>query len=208
MDYVNEARPDFIGFVINFPKSRRSVTPAQAQKLRERLDAGIVPVGVFVNEDVKTVAELLNSGVIDMAQLHGQEDEAYIRELRRLSEKKVSQAFTVRDARDLAGAAASSADYILLDNGTGTGKAFDWSLIRDIRRPWFLAGGLTPENLADACARLEPWAVDLSSGVETDGHKDREKILAAVAAVREKRPREAAGMPLTGSPQRLAHDEK
>lgn len=189
--FVNEARPDFAGFVINFLKSRRTVSPQQAKELREQLDGGIVPVGVFVNEDVDTVAELLNCGVISMAQLHGQEDEAYIARLRERADAELIQAITVRSASDLARAAASSADYILLDNGTGTGKTFDWSLIGKIARPWFLAGGLTPGNLARACAR-KPFAVDLSSGVETDGYKDREKILAAVEIVRNAKPAQDA----------------
>lgn len=182
--FVNEARPDFAGFVINFPKSHRSVTPGQAAALRERLEDGILPVGVFVNESAELVAELLNAGVISLAQLHGQEDEAYIKKLRSLTDKGLVQAFKVREAADITRAIRSSADYILLDNGTGTGQAFDWDLVRNVARPWFLAGGLTPENISEAARRMRPWAVDISSGVETERLKDREKILAAVHAVR------------------------
>ncbi len=185
IDYVNEQQPDFIGFVINFPKSRRNVTPQQAVDLRERLRDGILPVGVFVNEKVETIAELLNSGVISLAQLHGQEDEAYIARLRARTDKKIIQAFRVTSMEDIASAEKSSADYILLDNGTGTGRAFDWELVKQVSRPWFLAGGLTPENLAGAIDKMRPWAVDLSSGVETGGVKDPEKIAAAVRAVRK-----------------------
>lgn len=184
IDYVNEWKPDFIGFVINFPKSRRNVAPAQAAKLRERLADGILPVGVFVDEDERTVAELLNSGVIALAQLHGREDEAYIKNLRALTDGKLIQAFRVECREDVRRAQKSSADYILLDNGTGTGRQFDWNLVERVERPWFLAGGLTPENLTEAAQKMRPWAADLSSGVETDGRKDPKKIEAAVRAAR------------------------
>lgn len=189
IDYVNEAGPDFAGFVIDFPKSHRNVTPHQAAKLRERLQDGILPVGVFVDEDPKTVSELLRDGTIAFAQLHGREDEAYIARLREYMARensccgKIVQAFRITEAADVQRAQKSSADYILLDNGQGTGKVFDWGLLCDISRPWFLAGGLTPDNLSDAIRRVHPWAVDLSSGVETDRRKDREKILAAVREV-------------------------
>ncbi|MDO4343368.1 MAG: phosphoribosylanthranilate isomerase [Eubacteriales bacterium] len=184
IDYVNEAKPDFAGFVINYPKSRRSVTPKQAAALRKRLRAEIVSVGVFVNEEIDAVAGLLNDGIIEIAQLHGQEDEAYIAKLRALTDKKIIQAFTVSSKEDVKRALKSSADYILLDNGRGTGAAFDWRLVKEIKRPWFLAGGLTPENIGAAFEKLHPWAADLSSGVETDGYKDREKILAVCKAMR------------------------
>lgn len=184
IDYVNEARPDFAGFVINFPRSHRNVTPQQAAKLREQLDAEIVPVGVFVDEQPELVARFLNDGTIALAQLHGKEDEAYIRRLRGLTDGKLAQAFQVTKAEDVSRAQASSADYILLDNGQGTGRSFDWRLLDGIARPWFLAGGLRPDNLTEAIRQVRPWAVDLSSGVESDRCKDREKILAAVRAAR------------------------
>ena len=155
-------------------------------RLRERLSDGILPVGVFVDQPPEYVAELQNAGTIAVAQLHGQEDEAYVTRLRALTGgKPVWKAFRIRTPEDMAAARASTADRILLDNGTGTGAAFDWTLIQNIRRPWILAGGLTPERLPEAIRALRPWCVDLSSGVETDGKKDREKILAAVSAVRQ-----------------------
>lgn len=182
--YVNEAQPDFAGFVINYPKSRRSVTPQQVAQLRAGLDDAVLPVGVFVNEAPELVAQLLNEGVISMAQLHGNEDAAYLEKLRALTDGRLIQAFTIRSAADAERAMQSAADYILLDNGKGTGERFDWHLIREISRPWILAGGLTPDNMMQAAKELHPWALDLSSGVETEGYKDREKILAATAAVR------------------------
>ena len=182
--YVNEAQPDFAGFVVNYPKSRRSVTPLQLSRLRENLVETVLPVGVFVNEKPELVAQLLNEGIISMAQLHGSEDEAYIRRLRTLTDRKLIQAFTIRSEADAKQAMRSAADYILLDNGKGTGECFDWRLVQETSRPWILAGGLTPDNMRHAAETLHPWALDLSSGVETDGYKDRDKILAAVAGIR------------------------
>ena len=168
--YVNEAGPDFAGFVIHVPKSHRNVSAGQARELSAMLAPGIRPVGVFVNEPEETVANLLNDGVIRLAQLHGQEDEAYIRRLRGLTDGPLIQAFSIRRKEDLDRAMQSSADYILLDHGRGgTGSAFDWGLVEAVERPWFLAGGLDCGNLAAAIGRLHPWAVDLSSGVERDG---------------------------------------
>lgn len=182
--FANEAKPDYIGFVFA-PKSRRAVIAVEAKALREQLNAGIIPVGVFVNQPVELVAQLLNDGVIDWAQLHGQEDETYLAALRKLTAKPILQAFRVETQADVVRAAASSADGILLDNGAGgTGETFDWSLVRGCARPFFLAGGLTPENVAEAIAQVRPYAVDTSSGVETAGWKDREKMRRFVQAVR------------------------
>ena len=142
--------------------------------------------GVFVNQPPELVAELQNQGVIMIAQLHGHENEAYLSRLRELTRgKPVWKAFRVRTAADVEAARRSAADRVLLDNGTGTGAAFDWTLVHDMGRPWILAGGLTPETLPDAGRSLRPWCADLSSGVETDGRKDPAKILAAVEALRK-----------------------
>lgn len=186
VDYVNEARPDYCGFIIDFPKSHRSVTPGRARELVQSLDPAVTPAGVFVDRPVEEVAALLLDGTVSVAQLHGHEDESYLATLRaRTGGRPVWRAFKVRCPADLAAAAASTADQIILDNGYGTGECFDWSLTGGMRRPFFLAGGLSPANLAEAISRASPLGVDLSSGVETDRLKDREKILAAVAAVRE-----------------------
>jgi phosphoribosylanthranilate isomerase len=182
---VNNARPDYCGFIINFPKSHRHVTPEQVRALRADLDPAVTPVGVFVNQPVETVAALQNDGTITVAQLHGQEDESYIAALRAATGgKPVWKAFKIRSEADLAAANASSADMVILDNGYGTGQTFDWSLAGGITRPFFLAGGLTPENIPAAIAQLDPTGLDLSSGVETDKKKDPEKMLAAVRAAR------------------------
>ena len=181
---ANELLPAYIGFVFA-PKSRRYVHPDRAEELRRMLNPGIIPVGVFVNETPETVAALLDRGIIDIAQLHGKEDAAYIRRLRQLTKKPLIQAFRVDTPADVAAAQASPADYVLLDSGAGgTGTCFDWSLLQDIQRPYFLAGGLTPENVGGAVATLHPYAVDVSSGIETDGAKDKEKMTQFVRAVR------------------------
>lgn len=183
IDYVNEAKPDYIGFV--FAKSRRQVTPETAWKLRNRLDSSIVPVGVFVNAAVENIEQAYNEGIIRLAQLHGQEDEEYIQRLRQRCAVPVIKAMRVDTAGDILKWQTSSADFLLLDNGTGgTGKAFNWALIPDIKKAYFLAGGINPENIENAL-RLSPFCIDVSSGAETDGVKDKEKIRYLVQRVRE-----------------------
>lgn len=183
--YVNEAKPDFCGFVINVPRSRRNASPDTVRALVRELDKSVLPVGVFVDSPPELVAGLLEEGTIGMAQLHGSEDESYIRALRNRTSKPIIQAFRMDCMAAAERAAHSSADFVLLDSGGGTGKAFDWSLAQRIGRPFFLAGGLTPETIPQAVRVLHPFAVDLSSGVETDGRKDKAKILAAIQTVRK-----------------------
>ncbi len=181
VDAVNAARPDFAGFVVDVPASRRSVSPAEVRALAARLDAGIQAVGVFVDAPAATVAELLNDGTLDAAQLHGSEDAAYVSALRALTDKPLVQAFRVASAADVARAEASAADRVLLDSGAGSGRTFDWKLARACKRPFFLAGGLESGTIARAVEAARPFGVDLSSGVETNGAKDPEKIARAVA---------------------------
>ena len=182
---VNEANPDYCGFIVEFPKSFRSVTADEVRELVKNLSPEIQPVGVFVNASMELVRSLLDDGTLAMAQLHGQEDEAYIRQLKTMTDQLLIKAFSIKTEADIKKAIRSEADYILLDQGAGgTGETFDWSLVPAIKRPWFLAGGLGCENLESAIHLLHPWAVDLSSSVETDGHKDPDKILEAVYAVR------------------------
>lgn len=181
---ANALQPDYIGFVFA-PKSKRYVSPQLAATLKSQLASGIRAVGVFVNETPETVAELLNIGTIDLAQLHGREGEDYITHLRTLTDKAIIQAFKITAQQDIEQAEQSTADYILLDSGAGSGTTFDWSLLQGIRRPYFLAGGLAPENVTQAIRALHPYAVDVSSGIEQNGQKDREKMAAFVAAVRK-----------------------
>lgn len=185
IEAANELKPEYIGFVFA-KKSRRYVSPEKAAELRRVLSSDIRSVGVFVNESPENIAELLNSGIIDVAQLHGNEDDEYIKRLRTLTDKPVIKAFRIDSEKDVADAMSSSADYVLLDSGSGgTGTAFDWELIRNIQRPYFLAGGLDIHNVESAVKDLMPYGVDVSSGIETDGYKDRNKMAAFVGAVRK-----------------------
>lgn len=184
IEYANEAKPDYIGFIISFPKSHRNVEPSRAADLRAKLDKGIKAVGVFVDQPAAEVADAANLIGLDVIQLHGHEDDKYIEEIRSLTGQPVWKAFKVRGEKDLLEAEESCADEVLLDNGYGTGVAFDWTAVSDFARPFILAGGLTPENIPEAVHLLKPALVDISSGVETDRRKDRSKMIAAVAAAR------------------------
>ena len=187
IETANRLLPEYIGFVFA-PKSKRYVPPETAAALKGLLHPSVQAVGVFVREEPEQVARLLRDGIIDIAQLHGGEDAAYVRVLRRLTDRPILQAFRVDSAADVAAAQKSEADMILLDAGAGgTGTAFDWTLLRDIRRPYFLAGGLHPDNVREAVERLSPYAVDVSSGIETDGRKDADKMEAFMREVRRER---------------------
>lgn len=181
---ANKLDPEYIGFVFA-SKSRRYITPEKAEDLKGLLNPNIKAVGVFVNEFPENIACLLNDRIIDMVQLHGSEDETYIRQLRQLTNKPVIKAFRIRSADDMEAVNCCTADYVLLDSGAGTGTIFDWKLIQDIKRPYFLAGGLGVENVENAVKMLRPFAVDVSSGIETNGIKDYAKMAAFMAAVRK-----------------------
>ena len=183
---ANRLKPDYIGFVF-WKRSRRYVTPKSAAALRQFLWPEIRAVGVFLDADPEQEAALYNEGVIDMIQLHGHEDEEHIRRVRELTggaPGRLIKAFMIRSDEDIRRAEQSSADYILLDSGAGSGTLFDWELLTKPERPFFLAGGLTSGNVADAVEILRPYAVDVSSGIETDGRKDLAKMTAFVRAVR------------------------
>lgn len=181
---ANALQLDYIGFVFT-PKSKRFVAPEQAKQLRRQLAPGIQAVGVFVNAPPEQIAALLADGTIDIAQLHGQEDAAYIARLRSLTRAPIWQAFRIENTEDISRANASPADLVLLDHGAGgTGERFAWALLHGMARPFVLAGGLTPQNAAEAIAKARPYAVDASSGCETNGVKDPAKMLAFVNAVR------------------------
>ena len=183
--YVNEAKPDFAGFIIDVPKSRRNVPREKVWELTALLSPEILPVGVFVNAPMETILSLVTDGTLKAVQLHGQESQRYLEELKKQVAVPLIRAFSIRSPEDLTEAEKSPADFVLLDNGAGgTGETFDWSLLSSFDRPFFLAGGLRLENITEAVSRFHPYALDLSSGVETDGYKDKEKIIAAVAAVR------------------------
>lgn len=186
---ANRLRPDYIGFVF-FEKSKRNVTSEQAAALKAKLEDGIKAVGVFVSSPIDFVASLLEQGIIDAAQLHGKEDEAYIAELRKRTDKPIFQAFVVKSEEDVQRANASTADMVLLDSGIGSGNCFDWQLLSAVKRPFFLAGGLNPENIEEALAVVDPYGVDVSSGIETGNFKDEKKMETFVEKVRDNRREE------------------
>jgi phosphoribosylanthranilate isomerase len=195
IEYVNEARPDYSGFV--FAESRRKVTPAKAAKLRRLLTKGIEAAGVFVNAPIEEIAGLCRDGIISLVQLHGTEDDAYIERFKEAAGGvKVIKVIKSAELVSLAEAGktvATGADYYLIDSGAGSGKTFDWDLLRagvpcaswlhSSGKQWFLAGGITPENIGQAM-ELNPFAIDVSGGAETNGIKDRNKIVQLTAMVR------------------------
>lgn len=182
--WANRMRADYIGFVFA-AKSKRYISTLQARRLKSLLNPQIKAVGVFVDAEAEDIAALLEEGIIDIAQLHGKEDEDYIKRLRKLTDKTIIKAFRMEKTGPVKEILHSSADYVLLDSGAGTGKVFDWQRIKDIKRPYFLAGGLNPENAARAVSMLNPFALDVSSGIESDGVKDERKMEAFVNAVRK-----------------------
>ena len=196
IEYVNETRPDYAGFV--FAESRRKVTPAQAAKLRRRLAEGIAAVGVFVDApSIEDIVGLYRDGIISLVQLHGTEDDAYIERLKEAARGvpviKVIKSAELLSLAEAAKAIAPDADYYLIDSGAGSGKTFDWDLLRpetpcaswlqSSGKQWFLAGGITQENIKQAM-ELNPFAIDVSGGAETNGIKDRKKIVQLTAMVR------------------------
>jgi phosphoribosylanthranilate isomerase len=186
IEAVNEALPDYIGFV--FASSPRQVSASQAGVLKQTLDSRIKAVGVFVDADIETVAALCRDGVIDMMQLHGIEDAIYIRKLKEALSVPVIKAVRVQNAEQIIDAQSLDCDYLLLDTWQkgiqgGSGVAFDWSLIPQLKKPYFLAGGLNAENILEA-ARHQPYCLDVSSGAETEGKKDRRKIIELVRLIR------------------------
>lgn len=185
IEAANLLHPDYVGFVFA-RKSRRYVSLERVKTLQELLHPDILAVGVFVDEKPDAVAAWLAAGVIDLAQLHGGEDEAYMEKLRGLTDKPIIKAFSVKGEGDIRNANESSADYVLLDAGDGgTGTAFDRELLAGMNRPYFLAGGLEPSTVGEAVRRWRPYGVDVSSGIETDGVKDAEKMREFVDHVRK-----------------------
>ncbi|MCI1955551.1 MAG: phosphoribosylanthranilate isomerase [Oscillospiraceae bacterium] len=180
--YLNEFRPDYAGFV--FAGTRRRVTPETAAALAEKLDAGIRKAGVFVDEPAESIARTVRLAGLDAVQLHGNESAETVAELRRLLPGvELWKAVRVRDRNSIPRALELGADRLVLDSFSasaygGTGKTADWSLIREANPPvpYFLAGGLNSGNVALAVAELSPYGVDVSSGIETGGVKDRRKI--------------------------------
>ena len=177
IEIVNRYNPDYIGFV--FADSKRKVSHDLAKELRNNLDSDIIPVGVFVDSPQEEILKLFGDGIIEIAQLHGSESEQYILDLKKKTngELKIINAIEMTQEVGLLEYNDSNSDYLLLDSGKGSGKTFDWSLIRkDIKKEFFLAGGLNSKNVTRAIDEFNPYAIDLSSSLETNGFKDENKI--------------------------------
>lgn len=188
IDAVNAALPDYIGFV--FARSKRQVDENRAKELKKRLDPRIKAVGVFVNEDIEKVIKLCSSRVIDLIQLHGDENDDYIMRLKNYIPNEIIRAVRVKSWADIEKAKYFSCDYLLLDayhekDYGGTGKTFDWSVIPPLKKPFFLAGGINPGNAMYAIKHHNPYCIDVSSGVETNGYKDPKKIMDIVGMARQ-----------------------
>ncbi|MBO7424857.1 MAG: phosphoribosylanthranilate isomerase [Clostridiales bacterium] len=182
---VNEIRPDLIGFILD-PSRKRYVSPEVISSLRKGLGPDIKTVGVFVNEDISVVLKLLEDGIIDIAQLHGNESDDYIDEVRNRTGATVIKAFGIRNESDIDKVERSHAEIVIVDSpGGGTGSSFDWTLLNRIKRPYILAGGLNADNIEEAVETLDPYGVDVSSGIETDGFKDIDKMRAFMALIKK-----------------------
>ena len=182
IEMVNEFLPDYIGFV--FAKSRRQVSAEQAKELKNKLRPAIKAVGVFVNEKPENIAEIANQGIIDLIQIHGDEDAAYCAQLRKLTQAPIIKVVRVEREDDFAGIEEFDCDYYLFDTLSskeygGTGKAFDHSLLhnKEIKKLFFVVCGLNQDNVAAVIEAIKPYGVDASGGVETDGIKDANKII-------------------------------
>ncbi len=185
IETANRLQPDLVGFVFA-KKSRRYVTDEQAAGLRRALSDRIPAAGVFVNEEISHVVRLLQLGVINVVQLHGGEGEEYLKELRKQTDAPIIRAFRIREREDIAKVRAFDENTkILLDAGSGDGMTFRWEWLKDADFDFYLAGGLTVENVAEAVRIYHPYGVDVSSGIETDGRKDIRKMEAFVRTVRK-----------------------
>lgn len=185
---VNQAGPDYIGFVFA-PGSRREVSEEQAAKLKKQLAPGILSVGVFVDAPEERICSIAARQIIDVIQLHGSETAGDVDRLKRKTGLPIIKALSMTGenaGEQLRMWERTQADYLLLDSKSGgSGEMFDHSRIGRCAKPFFLAGGLNPDNLKVAAEQVGPFAVDLSSGVETDGVKDQKKIKEAVRRIRD-----------------------
>lgn len=198
VDYVNLWKPDFVGFV--FAGKKRKIDFDTAKRLRSKLAFGIKTVGVFVNEEPAYIVSLAAEHIIDMVQLHGDEDVLYIQTLRESLQKNgkadipIIKAVRVKSSEQVLAAERLPVDYLLLDTFTGdeyggSGKVFDHSLIPEIKKPYFLAGGIDSENVIEIINYMKrknvtlPFCIDVSSSVETDGYKDEAKIKGIISLV-------------------------
>ncbi len=192
IEAVNELLPNYVGFV--FAKSIRQINQVTAKKLKKNLDERIKAVGVFVNDDIDNIVSICEENIIDIVQIHGDEDESYLKELKGKTNKPVIRAFRIKSVDDILLAQNSCADYILLDSfikGSygGSGHSFPWEMAKNLTREYFLAGGLHAGNIQEAVKTCQPYCVDVSSGVEINGKKDKDKIRAILAVIKKSQDR-------------------
>ena len=185
IDYANELKPDYIGFV--FAESKRKVSVEKAYNLKNKLDKEIKAVGVFVNDNLDFISNLIKEKIIDIVQLHGNEDNDFLDNLKTETNAKIIKFIPVENTDSILKSVYMPADFILLDNlKGGVGKTFNWNYLKEafesnknffeiFGKKYFLAGGLNKENIEEAL-KFNPYCVDLSGGLETDGIKDFEKM--------------------------------
>ncbi|NLK75541.1 MAG: phosphoribosylanthranilate isomerase [Clostridiales bacterium] len=188
IEYVNEYNPDYIGFIF-YKLSRRLITKEKAKVLKTSLSRSIKAVGVFVNEDINVIRDIWEADIIDLIQLHGDETEEYIIRLKEITKAPIIKAIRVRDKEQIKISSKTCADFLLFDSYNknmygGTGEKFNWEIIDEINKSFFLAGGIGLEDIKQAKA-LGAYAIDVSSSVETDGVKDRDKIKDIINGVRK-----------------------
>ncbi|WAT24226.1 phosphoribosylanthranilate isomerase [Aerococcus urinaeequi] len=186
IEAANAAKPDYVGFIF-VPETKRYVAPDLAASFRRDLAADIQMVGVFVNAPIEEIVAICQAGTIDLVQLHGEEDQAYIAHLKGQVDQHIIKSVAVGDEFVVD---PNQADYLLFDslspNRGGSGKIFDWKMVSAYQeKPFFLAGGLGVENIEEALKVVRPYAVDASSSLETDGVKDPVKMQEFVAKIRE-----------------------
>ncbi len=168
---LNEVLPTYVGFV--FTKSKREIDKERAILLKKELDPRIKTVGIFVNAPLDTIEDLFSSQIIDLVQLHGEEDNSYIFNLKQRINVDIIKAIKMNKTSTFN---YPSATYLLLDSSGGSGKPFDWKTLPQLDKPIFIAGGISTNNIEDAINIFNPYAVDVSSSIETDGYKDEQKI--------------------------------
>lgn len=192
IEYANKLKPDYIGFMF-YKKSTRYVIPEIAIELKKRLDPNIIAVGVFVNASIDYIVDIIEKKIIDMVQIHGDEDEAYIEQLRKRISVPIIKAVRVKDESSFDGLEKYACDYFLFDTYKkgmygGTGERFNLTLgdEKRIGKRYFVAGGLDATNVGEVLEHTYAMGVDVSGGVETNGLKDETKIAAFIEAVRGK----------------------
>jgi phosphoribosylanthranilate isomerase len=191
IEIVNEFLPDFAGFIMSTEdKFRRQISADKAFKLSQMLDQNIKAVGVFVDEPMEFIEDICNHDIVEVVQLHGNENREYILELRKRIPNPIIKAVHVSSMAQIVEMEKLPCNYLLLDTAYkdkvgGGGVKFNWDLIPPkVSKPFFLAGGLSADNVQEAIKTVNPYCVDLSSSVETDGYKDREKVKEVIKKVR------------------------